>query len=494
MTFKKLISLIDPVNVYGTEPEHFGALRQDSREIEEGDVFIAVKGGRVNGHDFIDQAVKNGASVIICEDTESLPENVCVIQIQDTRSLLGPLAQAFVDNPAKKLTVIGITGTNGKTTTATLVYQALRKMDVQASLLGTVEKRIIDEASESKLTTADPIEIAADMRCMVEADSTHLVMEVSSHALQQKRIEGIGFGIAAFTNLSHDHLDYHSDMNEYAAAKKLLFDGLSAGAKAVINADDNYAEFMTSDCQARVIEFSFENGGNISCEIISHSSKGLKIKVDEITVESPLVGNFNAYNVAESFLICQTLGYGTSEIAEALKTAKGAPGRLEQVQTEDAENQPTVLVDYAHTPAALENVLQSLVEFKQKDETLHIIFGCGGDRDKTKRPQMAAAAEKYGDVITVTTDNPRSENPDAIIDDIMQGFNQTDNVNRITDRRKAIERAVSDADLSTIVLIAGKGHETYQEVKGVCHHFDDREVAFEALGQSNGNPKHEEVA
>ncbi len=493
LTFDRLISLTKPIVIDGHEPEIIGKLTQDSRNVQKGSVFMAVKGTNVDGHDFIKEAAQRGASVVICEELNFTPQNVSVLKVDETRPLVGLLAQAFEGYPANKLTVIGITGTNGKTTTATLIYQVLQKLGVKTSLLGTVTKRIGGEKLPSRLTTADPIEIARDMRQMVDAGSTHLVMEISSHALKQKRVEDINFDIAAFTNLSHDHLDYHADMNEYAEAKKLLFDGLDAAAYAVINGDDAHSANMAKDCDAHIISFGFKNDKGISCTISKSSSQGLTLTVDGTQIESPLIGNFNAYNVAQTFLICRALGYKDPKITDALSTATGAPGRLEQVKIENLPKQPLVLVDYAHTPAALKNVLQSLVALKQEDQTLHVIFGCGGDRDKTKRPKMAGAVEKFADRITITSDNPRNEEPGAIINDAMRGFSNSDKVTCNTDRRKAIHRAIAEADDRSIILIAGKGHETYQEVKGVRHHFDDREIALEALRDPNGNPKSKEV-
>lgn len=481
MTFEDLISLCKPTGVYGPEPDVIGTLTNDSRNVTENSVFIAVKGLQADGHHFIDDAVARGASVIICEDP---PANIetAVLEVADTRSLVGPLAQVFEGNPGDRLKLIGITGTNGKTTVATLVYQVLQKLETKPSLLGTVAKRIADQQSDSLLTTSDPVELAADMRKMVDAGSTHLVMEVSSHALDQSRVNGLNFLVAAFTNLSHDHLDYHQTLQEYAGAKKKLFDALNPDAWAVVNADDEKAEFMTMDTDARVIDFSFRKKAAAECKILTSSQKGLKVKVDSTEIESPMVGKFNAYNIAAAFLICRALGYEDNPIAEALEDSAGAAGRLERVQSRVPENRPLVLVDYAHTPDALKNVLQTLSDLKMKGQKLHVIFGCGGNRDRSKRPKMAQIAESYADAVTVTSDNPRNEDPDAIIDEIMSGFTQTDIVDRITDRRKAIQHVVENSDKDTLILIAGKGHETYQEIKGRRYDFDDRKIAREALG------------
>lgn len=491
MTFNELISLCKPIDVSGPEPNRIGTLLQDSRKLEDGSVFIAIRGFQTDGHNFIEDAIANGASVIICEESPDTEAQVCIIKVSDTRSLIGPLAQAFEGNPAEKLTVIGITGTNGKTTVATLVYQALQKLGANPSLLGTTGKRIADKEVKSTLTTSDPIELAADMAEMVETGSTHLAMEVSSHALDQQRIAGIDFQIAAFTNLSHDHLDYHEDLKSYAESKKQLFDDLESDATAIINGDDEQASFLTRDCPARVLNFSFKKALEVECQVLSNTMKGLIVRIGRVMLESPLIGTFNAYNLTEAFLICRELGYPDKEIKKALETSSGAAGRLERVEGSGENGNPVVLVDYAHTPDALENVASTLANIKKKGQKLHIVFGCGGNRDKTKRPKIAQIAEQYGDKVTVTSDNPRDENPDSIIDEIMKGFEHPQAIERITDRQEAIDKAVDDGDAETMILIAGKGHETYQEINGERHDFDDREIARKALGQKNDNAKSE---
>jgi UDP-N-acetylmuramoyl-L-alanyl-D-glutamate--2,6-diaminopimelate ligase len=467
-------------------------LTQDSRKAKENSVFIAVRGYQVDGHEFIEDAIANGASVIISEEPFATTKDISIVQVPDTRLLVGPLAQAFEGNPAKKMNVIGITGTNGKTTVATLTYQILNKLGARPALLGTVAKLIAGEEMKSRLTTADPIELASDMADMVQSNTTHLVMEVSSHALDQKRVAGINFDIAAFTNLSHDHLDYHEDLKAYARAKKQLFDDLSPDAWAIINGDDEQAHFMGLDCEAQTVYFSFKEALDVECQILSNTIDGLIIRIGKLMLESPLVGDFNAYNVTEAFLICRALGFDDTDIAESLQTATGAPGRMERVEG-SGNGKPVVIVDYAHTPDALENVASTLAELKTEKQKLHIVFGCGGNRDKTKRPSMARISEQLGDEVTVTSDNPRDEDPDAIIDEIMAGFENPDNVKRITDRKKAIEQAIAAADAYAMILIAGKGHETYQEIKGQRHDFDDRQIAREALDHKSANQKNEEV-
>lgn len=489
MTFEDIIALSNPVDVSGPEPNEIGALVQDSRKVTPGDVFIAISGFKVDGHTFIDDAVRKGASIIICEGPYSTEHDVCIIEVPDTRKLLGPLAQLFAGNPAENLKVIGITGTNGKTTVATLTYQALEKLGAKPSLLGTVAKRIAGEEMESRLTTADPIELANDMEKMVRAGSTHLVMEVSSHALDQDRVNGIPFEVAAFTNLSHDHLDYHETLEAYARSKKKLFDNLEPASYAIINGDDDQAAFIEMDCPAQIWDFSFKKALDIECQMLSNSTQGLVIRVGQTVIESSLIGAFNAYNITEAFLICHALGYEKDEVAKALTNAPGATGRLERVPGSAEKGNPVVLVDYAHTPDALENVLSTLAELKSQNQKLHVVFGCGGDRDKSKRSKMAEIAEKYADRVTVTSDNPRSEKPEVIIDDIMPGFEHPDRITRIADRDLAINKAIEGADSQTMILIAGKGHETYQEINGERIDFDDREIARNALAQRNPNAK-----
>jgi len=496
MTIKQLIEFCNPRQVTGPEPRAVGRLRQDSRAVQNNDVFIAIHGTSTDGHKFIKQAVQNGASTIICENIPEKIPGSFFIQVENCRKLIGPLAQFFLGNPAERLSIIGITGTNGKTTVATLVWQILQKLSVKSSLLGTVEKRINKRITESRLTTADPIEIASDMRDMVDAGSTHLVMEVSSHALHQQRVNGFRFKAAAFTNLSLDHLDYHSNMDDYAAAKQLLFNSLDSDNCAVINADDSYGEFMASSTKANTLLFSFKKAAEISCKIIDMNQHGLTIDVGGTKLQSPLIGTFNAYNLAQSFLLCRCLGFEAEEIASAIKTCMGAPGRLERIERKDQDTEtshPLILVDYAHTPDALENVSSAVWETKTPEQNLIIIFGCGGNRDKSKRPVMAKIAEKYADHVVVTTDNPRMEKPEDIIKNVITGFSSDFKPVVIVSRRDAIMQTVRNAEADDIILIAGKGHETYQEINGERHHFDDREIAQFALTQRNGKPETTEV-
>lgn len=494
MTYNELIEFCNPISVKGTPPERIGSLCQDSRSVSTGDVFIAIKGTQTDGHNHISSAIEQGASVIISDRELSGELPAALLQVKDTRSLLSPLAQRFAGDPAKELFIIGITGTNGKTTVATLVWQALRKLGYGAALLGTISKKINDEVMTSRLTTADPIELAADMQKMVAAGCRYMVMEVSSHALHQKRVEGLRFEVAAYTNLSHDHLDYHLTMDEYAAAKKSLFDSLTNTSWAVTNADDSYGRYMVRDTDARILDFSFSGNALINGRVEETSANGTSIGVEGIKVYTPLIGYFNAVNVLEAMVICTALGFDGKTIASVLGECKGAEGRMERVSINgNHHDHPVVIVDYAHTPDALKNVASTLADLKTDNQKLVIVFGCGGDRDKSKRPVMAKISEEFADEVIVTSDNPRTEDPEAIIEDIVEGFSDQFTFRSIISRKEAIHVAISEADGDSIVLIAGKGHETYQEINGIRRHFDDREEASAALSWRKGHTKNCEV-
>jgi UDP-N-acetylmuramoyl-L-alanyl-D-glutamate--2,6-diaminopimelate ligase len=495
MTFEELISFCDPVSVRGTAPDTLGDLRNDSRKVATGDIFIAIRGHEADGHSFLEDVIQRGASVIITEEPyDTGSGSPAVIVVKSTRDLISPLAQKMAGNPARQLRIVGITGTNGKTTVATLVWQVLRRLDQPAALLGTVSKRINDEEIESRLTTADPIELAADMKKIVSSGCVYLVMEVSSHALHQQRVKGINFEVAAFTNLTHDHLDYHTSMEEYAASKKILFDGLDETSWAVINADDEYAGYMVDDSPAKVLDISLQGRALINAVLEEASAEVTILGVEGIKIHSPLVGHFNAVNIVQALMICTALGFDGRKVAEQLSQCKGAEGRMEKVTVNGNDDElPIVFVDYAHTPDALENVASTLANLKSEFQKLTLVFGCGGDRDRTKRPEMAKIAEKYADRVVVTSDNPRSENPESIIAEITAGFSKGYQYIAITSRKDAIHTLISDAGSNDIILIAGKGHETYQEIAGTRIHFDDREEASTALSWKRGQIKNSEV-
>lgn len=487
MMFEELIKICNPNRVSGDKPKQVNRIVQDSRKVGKGDVFVAVAGERYDGHNFVEAAVAGGALAVVANHSLDIPDPVCIVEVNDTRKILSALALASLDHPEKELQCIGVTGTNGKTTVTTLVYQVLTHLGHKTGLVGTVAKYVGTEQYKTNFTTPDAVELAADLRIMADAGCKYVVLEVSSHALDQYRTDGISFSGAAFTNLTHDHLDYHHSLNEYANAKKRLFDGLNKDAFAVLNEDDTYAQYMSSDCKARIQTFSFNNV-NSTCRMLSNNSEGLALDIDGAKITSRLVGRFNAYNLTEAYLIACNLGCPepASVIGAALGKAQGAPGRLERVQADPhPENAPVIFVDYAHTPDALENVASTLCQIKKKDQRLTIVFGCGGDRDTAKRPIMGAIAERYADHVIITSDNPRFEDPSQIIRDIIVGLKQPENAEVIEDRPKAIQKAIKGNGTKDIVLIAGKGHEDYQEVRGVRHHMDDREIALKAITRQN---------
>ncbi|MDR9387379.1 MAG: UDP-N-acetylmuramoyl-L-alanyl-D-glutamate--2,6-diaminopimelate ligase [Balneolaceae bacterium] len=491
-----------------------GDLALDSRQAKQGDAFLAMKGHDKDGHHYIDQAIRAGCHLIIAES----PLNEAQIQLASDaqrtviidpllREHHGALAQAFYGFPAQECTLIGVTGTNGKTTVATLLCDWYQALDIPASMIGTTGIRTWPEASATAtgLTTADAITLAQTMRSMVDSGTTHIVMEVSSHALDQARVGGLAFDGAIFTNLSQDHLDYHASMEAYARAKATLFRGLRADAVAVINRGDKVAPLMTEECNASIIDLEMD----VSVFVTEVASDYTAIKIEALgqvwEIKTPLIGEFNAMNVAQAFVMANALGDRDSSKSafhrvtqadwiRALASSHGAPGRLEKItcpalQAHEQELFPTVFVDYAHTPDALGTVLKTLqhwVEQKPGEQgKLWVVFGAGGDRDTSKRPKMGAIAEEWADVIILTNDNPRHESPKAIAHAILSGFTSPEavesNVRVILDRREAIQRAIKEAHPSDVILVAGKGHETTMEVEGVRHPFSDIEEVNEAF-------------
>lgn len=475
LTLQKMLEICRPLQTHGILPTSLGSICTDSRLVSLGDVFVAVRGPSMDGHSFIQAAIEAGAAVVIAE---SLVQHECIysIVVEDTRPLAGMLALAERGNPEKHMILIGVTGTNGKTTVSTLVYQVLQVLGNQCGLIGTVEKRIGERVLESHLTTPGPIELAIDLSEMAKAGCTHVVMEVSSHALDQHRTDGLDFQVACFTNLTQDHLDYHGDMVSYAISKSKLFSRLSPDAVAIVNIDNEYAENVVSQTTAQRWNISFKGGsGN---QILENGATGIVLDMEGTLIQSPLSGDFNAYNVSTAWLACIAAGCSPANAAAALSTATGAAGRLERVT--GLSGGPIVFVDYAHTPDALDNVLKTVNSMRGSGNII-TVFGCGGNRDKAKRPMMGAIAAKYADWVYVTSDNPRFEDPEDIINDIVAGIDNSVNLYREVDRPTAIMAAVGMAGPDDIVLIAGKGHETYQEIKGVRYPMDDRLIAFEAL-------------
>lgn len=459
-------------------------LANDSREVGPNGLFVAIRGEKTDGHQFIDKAVKNGAIAVVyeampAEARERFP-GIAFVHVTNARAALAELGAVFYGDPSRALKMVGITGTNGKTTTAFLVHHLLTSLGERAGLIGTVEIRIGGTTIESSLTTPDALAVQRLLREMAAAGCTACAMEVSSHALDQDRVRAVDYDVALFTNLTQDHLDYHPTMRHYLEAKKKLFDHLAPGAAALYNIDDPAGRQMVAGTAARTLSYGCAPGADLRLEILANRVDGLHLRLDGHEQTFPFVGRFNAYNLAAAYGVGVALGYATGDVIAALAAAPPVPGRFELIRTPGA---PTVVVDYAHTPDALENVLATIAETKPADAETWCVFGCGGDRDRTKRPLMGAVAERGADRVIVTSDNPRTEDPAAILADIRAGMERPDDARWIVDRRIAIAEAAARARPADVVLVAGKGHEPYQIVGAVKTHFDDREEVRRCLAR-----------
>jgi UDP-N-acetylmuramoyl-L-alanyl-D-glutamate--2,6-diaminopimelate ligase len=457
----------------------------DSRKIQENDVFVAIRGTVSNGHDFIEKAINLGAVVIVCD---TLPEviitGITYIQVKDTNSALAFMASNYYDNPSSKLRLVGITGTNGKTTIASLLYQLFKKAGYKVGLLSTVKIMVNDVEHKATHTTPDSLTINYFLNEMIEIGCDYCFMEVSSHGVHQKRTEGLQFEGGVFTNLSHDHLDYHPTFAEYRDVKKSFFDHLSKSAFALTNVDDKNGAVMLQNTNARKLTYALKSYANYKAQILENQLSGLLLKINENEVWVKLIGTFNAYNLLAIYGTAVELGLESLEVLRLLSELESVSGRFQFIVSND---KITAIVDYAHTPDALENVLKTINDIRTKNEQLITIVGCGGDRDKTKRPIMANIATEMSDKVIITSDNPRTENPSTIIAEMEAGV-EPQNFKKslsIEDRKQAIKTACQLANANDIILIAGKGHETYQEIQGVRHDFDDMKMVKEFLEQMN---------
>lgn len=448
----------------------------DSRAVTPGDCFFATRGTSVDGHTFIPQVIGKGVQAIVCETLpEPLTDGVTYIQVADSREALGLMASNFYGNPSAKMTLVGVTGTNGKTSIATLLWQMFRKLGYKAGLLSTVVNYVDDRAVPSTHTTPDPLELNSLLADMLAAGCTYVFMEVSSHSADQRRIAGLKFAGGIFTNLTRDHLDYHKTVENYLKAKKRFFDELPASAFAVTNADDRNGSVMLQNTKARRLSYSVRTVADYRGRIEEESMDGMQMNIDGHDVFMPFVGRFNASNVMAVYAAAIQLGIEPVRALTILSSLHAVAGRFETIR---GKNGVTAIVDYAHTPDALENVIRTINEIKKA--RLITVCGCGGNRDKGKRPMMAREAVRGSEMVVLTSDNPRDEEPDAILADMTAGLSQADlaKVTVLADRREAIKLACTMlAQPGDIVLIAGKGHEDYQIIKGVKHHFDDREEA-----------------
>ena len=481
MTIKELIVNIRIKEIRGDVNQSISAIHFDSRKVEPGSVFVAVKGRVTDGQMFIDKAVDRGAVCVIAEaNHEGLSENVCLILVENAAVALAKIASTFYGNPSRQLTMVGVTGTNGKTTVATLLFRLFTGLGYKCGLLSTIENRIGDLVESTGYTTPDAVAIQETLSRMIEAGCTHAFMEVSSHALDQHRVEGIEWDGAIFTNITHDHLDYHGDFKSYIQAKKIFFDGLSAQAFALINADDKHAEVMVQNTVAKVSNYSLTRITDFRARVIENRIDGLQLEVDGIPLHVRLVGKFNASNLLAIYGAAILLGEDKEQVLTGLSKLQPAEGRFDLVT---GRKQIFAVVDYAHTPDALHNVLSTLIQVRQQGSRIICIVGCGGDRDRTKRPEMAKIAVSLADQVILTSDNPRTENPEEILDQMWQGVaaDKQDYVLRITDRKEAIRTGVRLANAGDILLVAGKGHEKYQEINGHRYPFDDKKVLAEVL-------------
>ncbi len=482
MKISQLLSGIAIENTIGDSDKQITSTVFDSRKVEQGSLFVAVRGTQVDGHQYISKAIKLGAVAIVCEDIPEKEDQVAhttYIQVADTSVALGLIAQNIYDHPSRKLQLIGVTGTNGKTTIATLLYQLFTQLGYKVGLLSTVENKIGSQVLKATHTTPDALTINALLQQMVEAGCTYAFMEVSSHAIHQNRIKGLQFRGGIFTNLSHDHLDYHKTFKEYINAKKKFFDDLPDTAFALTNIDDKQGRIMVQNTKAEIATYSLQRIASYKAKILENRIDGLHLTFNDQAVFCRLIGVFNAYNLLSVYGVGDLLGVDPEELLLILSNLKAAEGRFDTVILQGKIG----IIDYAHTPDALENVLNTIQKIATKAQQIITVVGCGGDRDRKKRPIMAKVACQKSDTIILTSDNPRSEDPHHILEEMEQGVPESasDKVLVIENRAQAIKTACKLAKVGDIILIAGKGHEKYQEIKGEKFPFDDKQTLINKL-------------
>jgi len=499
MILNHLLQNVQILDTHGDLAVEVGHIRFDSRAVQPGDVFVAVRGAQVDGHQFIDKAIEKGAVAVICESlvnqSLTLSETLTTVQVSDSGEVLGVMASNYFNNPSNDLQLFGITGTNGKTTTVTLLWQLFTRLGYKCGLIGTVENRVGEEVVPATHTTPDAVQLHGLLRQMADAGCSQVFMEVSSHAVHQRRIAGATFAGGVFTNLTHDHLDYHQTFAEYRDAKKKFFDDLPKTAFALTNADDKNGAVMLQNTKAAKHTYGLKKPANFKAKIIENSLNGLHLELDGTDVHARMIGEFNAYNLAAAYSVAMLLSaakphrflkpmrFEKTDILAALSDLRGAEGRFDYI------NHPSKpgcigIVDYAHTPDALEKVLETIQKLKKKTSRVITVTGAGGDRDKTKRPLMAQVSARLSDQLILTSDNPRTEDPAAILRDMEAGLD-TETLKKtlvIQDREQAIKTAVRLAGSSDIILVAGKGHEKYQDINGVKYPFDDKQVLSKEMG------------
>lgn len=478
-TIQQLTQALPDAQVIGNANTTVLHLTYDSRMVGEGSLFFAVKGTQVDGHKYIADVIEKGAAAIVCEVLpDTLDETVTYIKVSNTSEVMGLMAAEFYDHPSKKLKLTAITGTNGKTTVATLLFRLFRSFGHNVGLLSTVQNQINETVIPSTHTTPDSIRINELLEHMVDEGCEYAFMEASSHAIHQNRIKGLHFAGTVFSNITHDHLDYHGTFSNYINAKKKLFDDVNEDAFALTNKDDKNGLVMLQNTKATRYTYSLKAMADFKAKILESDFSGMLLNIDEQEAWFRLVGNFNAYNILAVYGTAFLLGKEKTEIIKHLSNIEAVKGRFEYVRSKDGV---IAIVDYAHTPDALKNILDTINEIRTQNEQLITVVGCGGNRDAAKRPVMADIATEYSNKVIFTSDNPRDENPETILDEMQKGvkplhFKKT---LRITDRKEAIKAAITNANKGDIILVAGKGHENYQEIKGVKHHFDDKETVLE---------------
>ena len=481
MILHELLKNIKSIQIIGNEDIDISGVNIDSRKIQKGHLFVAMRGTQVDGHTFIGKAQDLGASAILCEEVPAeLKEGVTYVQVASTEDAVGKVATVFYGNPSTKLKLVGVTGTNGKTTIATLLYNMFRKLGYHCGLLSTVCNYIEGEAVPASHTTPDPIELNALLARMVEAGCEYAFMECSSHAIHQKRIGGLKFTGGIFTNLTRDHMDYHKTVENYRNAKKMFFDNLPKSAFAITNADDKNGMVMVQNCKATIKTYSTRSMADFRARILECHFEGMYLEINGREVGVQFIGKFNVSNLLAVYGAAVMLGQDPEDVLVAMSTLKSVSGRLEPLRSPEGF---TAIVDYAHTPDALENVLKAIHEVLDGKGQVITVCGAGGNRDKGKRPLMAQEAVRQSDKVIITSDNPRFEDPQDIINDMLAGLDkqQMKKVISIVDRREAIRTACMLAQKGDVILVAGKGHEDYQEIQGVKHHFDDKEVLNEVF-------------
>jgi UDP-N-acetylmuramoyl-L-alanyl-D-glutamate--2,6-diaminopimelate ligase len=487
-TLSEILYKAGTIKIAGNPHLDVPAIHFDSRKIKQRDLFIAVRGTQTDGHEFISMALNAGARIIVCEEMPGLrADGVTYVQVKDSSMALGIMAANYYDNPSEELILVGVTGTNGKTTIATLLHQVFTKLGYGCGLLSTIRNLILNEEIPATHTTPDPLQLNALLRQLVEQGCDYCFMEVSSHAIAQNRIAGLKFAGGIFTNLTHDHLDYHKTFHDYLLAKKKFFDGLPAEAFALTNKDDKNGQVMVQNTKARIRSYALKSPADFKCRILENLLEGLQLSINDYETFCRLTGEFNAYNITAVYGASVLLDQLPEDILTCLSSIPPVEGRFETIYS---ENNVTGIIDYAHTPDALKNVLNTIGELRTRNEKLITVVGAGGDRDRSKRPLMAGICAEKSDLVILTSDNPRSEDPETIIEEMKQGISadRLRKVMTIVNRKEAIRTACHLAQAGDIILVAGKGHEKYQEIKGVKYPFDDKKILEEMLLPANQKP------